>query len=243
MTDTQTIRPAPQPPTAIPSWRRVARRVGLLLAVVMSAAVGLLALVPATSQSAQLLLVSLALLPGLGLLAAAGLLIAGYHEFFGRGRGVVAWMAVFLLAVYLTNEPVSPESGPVVSIALTIAAFWGFVAALAIGPTLLLYLIRSDRSVIVFAATYLLLVWLMFSLGQYLGWETMLQRLVFGRPGEILWPLQGLLCGGIWVTIAATVAFAWNTAVYLYREWAGVQPYEAPAPAGEEGTSPDRKPG
>ena len=218
--------PPPEPSTAVSTGRRSVRRAGWLLAVATSLAAGLISLVPITSQSGLLIFVSLALLLTIGMLVAAGLLISRYHEFFGRGRGVVVWMAVFLISVYLTSEANPSGSPQFMSAVLTVITLWGFVAALAIGPTLLLYLIRTDRSVFVFAVTYLLLVWVMFSLGQYLGWDAMMRRLVFGTPGEILWPLQGLLCVGIWVTVMATVAFVWNTAVYICRERAGVRRVE-----------------
>lgn len=218
--------PPPEPLTAVSTGRRSVRRAGWLLAVATSLAAGLISLVPITSQSGLLVFGSLALLLTIGMLVAAGLLIGGYHEFFGRGRGVAVWMIIFIISVYLTSEPIPPGSPRFVSAVLTVITLWGFVAALAIGPTLLIYLIRTDRSVFVFAVTYLLLVWVMFSLGQYLGWDVMMRRLVFGTPGEILWPVQGLLCGGIWVTVTAAVAFVWNTAVYISRERAGVRRVE-----------------
>lgn len=238
MNDTIAIPPTPPPgpPPAISAGRRSVRRAGWFLAAATSLATGLISLVPITSQSGLLIFGSLALLLAIGMLVAAGLLIGGYHEFFGRGRGVAVWMVIFIISVYLTSEAIPPGLSRFMSAVLTVITFWGFVAALAIGPTLLLYLIRTDRSVVVFAVTYLLLVWLMFSLGQYLGWDVMLRRLVFGAPGEILWPVQGLLCGGIWVTVTAAVAFVWNTVVYICRERAGVRHAEPATQTQENGT-------
>lgn len=217
--------PLGAPPSVSPTRRKV-RRAGWIIAAVTSIAAGVLGLIPTGSEDNLLILFSLILLLLLSMMVAAGLLIGGYHEFSGRGHGVATWVAVFMLAIYLSRAIPTAGLSPLPAAALTVITLWGVVASLAIGPTLLLYLIRTDRSVIVFAITYLLLVWLMFSLGQYLGWDILLQRLIFGATGDILWPVQALLCGSIWVTITATLAFIWNTALYFSREWAGVRQSE-----------------
>lgn len=221
--------PLPDPDTqapaiaAVSSGRCATRRAGWLLAVITTVMVGVIVVIPTSSPGVGLFLISLVLLLALGMLIAAGLLIVGYHEFFGRARGVTLWGAIFLLSIYLNSEPTFLVRGPALSTIVTILSLWGIVAALAVGPSLLLYLIRTDRGVAAFAITYLLLVWMMFSLGQRLGWDVLLQRIISGTTGGFLWPFQGLLCGSIWVTIAATVAFIWNSAVYLKREREGVR--------------------
>ena len=193
------------------------------MAAVTSLTVILISFLPFVSQAVQLVLLSITLLLGVAMLVAAGLLIGGYHEFFGQARGVAFWMALFMLTVFLTSDTVLTALHPALSPVLTVIILWGFVASLVVGPTLLIYLVRTDKSVTVFAITYLLLVWVLFSLGQYMGWDTFLQRLVLGTTGEVFWPIQGLICGSIWVTITATMAFIWNTSIYLSRERSGVR--------------------
>lgn len=170
----------------------------------------------------MLVMMGLMLVILVGMFVAAALLMWRYRDFFGRARGFLFLMAVFFLTIATTNQQIPEDITPLVSAAINLFVLWGFVAALAIGPALWLYLIRTDRSVAAFAITYLLTVWLLFSIGQFLGWDVLLERLMFDPSGTVLWPLQGGLCIAIWVTIAAPFAFLWNTVRYLRNEQVGV---------------------
>jgi hypothetical protein len=118
-----------------------------------------------------------------------------------------------------------------------VGSAWGVAAVLALGPTLWLYLRRTDHGLRVFALTFLALVWLLYSLGQALGWDALLHSLVVGGAETAAAPIQLLLCLAIWVFFVAPLAFVWQTIVLLRRESQGV----LGAPPGEQAASQQEK--
>lgn len=176
-----------------------------------------------------LLVVLLALL---ALLLGVGLLLWAYREFFAGRGGVWLWLAG--MAGTLALSTTLPDS-PVVSLALaeTLAA-WAMAAALALGPTLWLYLRRTDRSVRLFALVILFQVWLFFTLGQALGWDELLRRITAVEAGTTANPLfQTIICLSIWVFLISPLAFVWQTIVLLRREMAGASNPAGPPADGQ----------
>lgn len=177
----------------------------------------------ATTQTvllAQLLLLLAALL---GLLAGVALLLWVDRAFFAGRWGVALWLGVALLAL------VAPAGLPATRLASAVGqvlSSWGIAALLALGPTLWLYLRRTDHSVRVFALTLLALVWLLYTLGQALGWDRLLNVMVVGGAGPAAAPLQLLICLSIWVFFVAPLAFVWQTICLIRREAQGVAPSE-----------------
>ena len=171
------------------------------------------------SQTALLVGVLLIVAALLALLVGAGLLVWAYRAFFAGGWGVALWLGVALLALLLPAALPSTRLGSAVG---EVASAWGVAAVLALGPTLWLYLRRTDHGLRVVALTFLALVWLLYSLGQALGWDALLHSLVVGGAGPAAAPIQLLLCLAIWVFFVAPLAFVWQTIVLLRRESRGV---------------------
>jgi len=202
------------------------RRVGWFLVLAVTVLLPLWQLVApeAPSVTLLLLLLGLVLLLLLALLLGVGLLLWSYRGFFQRAWGVALWAAVLFFALAL-NGALAPGGVPVAGLPrlasglLELASAWGLAASLAIGPTLLLYLRRRDASARLFAITYLLVVWTLFAFGQGLGWEALLNGLVTNQAMRVLWPLEFLLCLGIWVSLIAPATFLWHTFRLLQREW------------------------
>lgn len=211
------------PPVQLRRWQRL---LGWALCGGASLVVFLLSMIPLQPGPAAAAIGVAAILVTLFAIvltvSGAGLLMWGYLELFRTAWGTVLWIGILIASLLVSAILPANSSAPLTSGVLTLAAVWGLVASLAIGPALTIYLIRTDRSVRVFAITYLLVFGALFSVGQSIGWDTFLLRLVGGVSGESLWLLQGLLCVAIWVTLICPVAFIWHTIVLARGEMQGV---------------------
>lgn len=222
VTDDKLIQPsvvaAESDKIPVPRSRRIARATGWALHVGASVTLVLLTLLPARTFAN--------LLPALGVMFVVGLVLLclligvilflyGYHEFFQRPWGFILTVMIFFASLFAQSQASN-------SVVVTLAGVWGIVAALAVGPVLTVYLWHRDRSVRLLALMLLLLMWLLFTMGQMLGWADLLFAVVAGIPGQLLWPLQGVLCVTMWVCVVAPLAFLWHTLVMLKREQYGV---------------------
>jgi len=167
----------------------------------------------------------------LGVLVAAGLLVAAYRDFFRRPGGWLVWVGVLLITFYVENQPaVATWLGA----AAGAVGLWNMAAAVVLGPSLALALTRRDFSVGLLALLLLLAVAAIFAMGQALGWSELLVRIMSVQPGQALWLWQAFSCVGIWIVIVGVLAFLGHTLVLLQCEHQGVAPLPPlPPPKGK----------
>jgi asparagine N-glycosylation enzyme membrane subunit Stt3 len=197
--------------------RRLSRILGWALAAAGSVALLLLAQIQALTDPVMALgALALVILSLLIVLFGVGLLLVGYREWFKQPWGFIFWIFLFFLTLYIENQPQIPAGWR------EVITTWSLASALAIGPTLGLYLWHRDHSVRVLAVTLLLQMWLLYTMGQILGWSNLLSKITGGLSDPTLWPFQVFLCVSIWVCLIAPLAFIWHTIILINRERRGV---------------------
>lgn len=204
--------------------RRMARIIAWSLSLGATATIFLTTLASDMSWAVMgtglLLVLILTLLALLALLAGVGFLLFAYREFFAGRWGIWLWLGV-MAGTLILSSAMTDASIAALAFAEALAA-WAMAAALALGPTIWLYLRRTDHSVRLFALVILFQVWLFFTLGQALGWDELLHRITAVEASTTANPLfQTIICLSIWVFLISPLAFVWQTIVLLQRETAG----------------------
>lgn len=214
--------PMPDPVAPSPGPRRRLRAVAwgaAAAATIAQVALGAVRWPSVIGPELTALLLLWSLLALLGVLVAAGMLVAAYRDFFRRPGGWLLWVGVLLLTFYVENNPaVTARLGA----AAGVIGLWNLAAGLALGPSLALALVRRDFSVSLLALLLLLAVAGLFTMGQALGWPELLVRIMSVEPGQALWLWQAFSCVGTWIVILGVTAFLGHTLVSLQRERQGV---------------------
>jgi len=153
----------------------------------------------------------------LGLLLGVGLLLVRYLPFFQQVKGTLLFLGFFIIGLrtFTYLQTFNGLRWPASQLFLMIAV-WLFALIGAMPLLLGVYLWYQDRSVRLFAITFLALVWMLVAYTRWRGPEQTLQDAIQGTlPAELF----GLICFGQLIFVLAPLFFIGHSLRLLYREW------------------------